>query len=81
MSSLSVNFLDLKNAFGSVAHRLIKDMLAHVKIPDEVISYVMDRYSKLSGVVKTKEWKTAPFSIKRDVFQGDTISTDLLLSF
>ena len=39
----------------------------------------MDGYSKFSGVVKTKEWKTTPFSIKRDVCQGDALSPLIFL--
>ena len=71
---LALTFLDLKNVFGSIAHALISDMLNHIKLPSQVISYVMNGYSKLSATVKTKEWTTLPFSIKHGVFQGDTLS-------
>ena len=36
---LALTFLDLKNAFGSIAHPLIRDMLNHIKLPSQVISY------------------------------------------
>ena len=43
---LSVTFLDLKNAFGSVPHQLTYDMLAHIQLPDEVRSYISSAYSQ-----------------------------------
>ena len=76
---LVLTFLDLKNAFGSIAHRLIRDMLNHNKFPSQVISYIMSGYSKLSATVKTKEWTSLPFNIKRGVFQGDTLSPLIFL--
>ena len=71
---LALTFLDLKNAFGSIAHPLIKDMLNHIKLRSQVISYIMKGYSKLSATIKTKEWTTHPIDIKCGVFQGDTLS-------
>ena len=74
-----VTLLDLKNAFGSIPHALIIDMLQHVHLPTEVISYVADCYSKLQAVVATKEWQTNYFTIQRGIFQGDTLSPLLFL--
>ena len=79
-SPLAVTLLDLKNAFGSVAHALIADILKHIRLPSGLISYITDAYSKLSAVVKTKEWKTPPFAIKRGMFQGDTLSPAIFLT-
>ena len=50
----SVTFLDLKNAFGSVLHQLIDDMLAHIQLPHEVRSYISSTYSQLTTRVVTK---------------------------
>jgi hypothetical protein len=69
-----VTFLDLKNMFGSVLHSLIIDMIHHIHLPVEVISYVADCYSKLEARVITDQWKTNHFSIRRGIFQGDTLS-------
>ena len=54
VAPLTVTFLDLQNAFGSVAHELITDILAHIKLPDNLVSYISDGYSKLTEYVKTK---------------------------
>jgi len=76
---LAVTFLD-QNAFGSVAHALITDILVHIKLPSGRISHILDGYTKLSATVKTKEWKTPPFEIKWGMFQGDTLSPVIFLT-
>ncbi len=76
---LTVTFLDLKNAFGSVSHRMIYDMLAQINLPIEVINYIRSSYSKLKGTILTKEWSTTTFPIQRGVFQGDTLSPLIFL--
>ena len=54
-SPLIVTFLDLQNTFGSVAHELTTDILTHIKLPDNLVSYkYSDGYSKLTEYVKTK---------------------------
>ena len=74
-----VTFLDLKNAFGSVPHALILDMLQHIRLPSEMISYVADCYSKLQAKVSTENWQTSHFPVQRGIFQGDTLSPLLFL--
>ena len=58
---LAVTFLDLQNAFGSVAHTLIKDIPIYVKLSEALISYISNGYSKLTASVRTKEWRTSTF--------------------
>ena len=64
---------------GSVSHELILDVLSHCKLPQEVISYIANLYSKLTAYVKTKKWSTHKFKIIRGVFQGDTLSPLIFL--
>ena len=71
---LSLTFVDLRNAFGSVAHAYIKDIMSYVKLPTEVQFYVSALYANLSAYISTKQWKTQSFSIGRGVFQGDILS-------
>ena len=78
-SPLYMTFLDFKNAFGSIPHELIIDMLHHIKVPIAISSYVSDMYSKLSASISTKLWSTPEFAITRGVFQGDTLSPMLFL--
>ena len=72
-SPLAVTFLDLQNAFGSVAHGLITDILTHIKLPDSLITYISNGYSKVTASVKTKNWRTPVFEIKGGMLQGDTL--------
>ena len=76
---LSVTFLDLKNAFGSVSHQLIVDMLDHVGVPRQLRSYITSAYLQLSAYVVSKKWSTPIFSIHKGVFQGDTLSPLIFL--
>ena len=76
---LSISFIDLKNAFGSVAHSYIYDMLNYLHPPKEIVLYVKSLYSSLSAHIATKDWNTSPFPIRRGVLQGDTLSPLLFL--
>jgi len=68
-----ITFLDFKNAFGSVPHQLIFDMLKAVKVPFEIQNYIESFYSQLYITVVTKN---------HGVFHGDTMSPIVfLLSF
>ena len=62
-NDLVITFIHLRNAFGSISHNLLLDMLAHVKPPVEVSSYITSMYSKLSTYVSTKSWKTQMIAV------------------
>ena len=62
--SLYITFLDLANAFGSISHQLIHDMLTHIQLPPPVIQYLGDVYSKLQALVSTPDWNTDAFAIQ-----------------
>jgi len=76
---LMATFIDLKNAFGSVSHRLIFDMLRAVKVPTFFLDYIFSFYSQLLVTVMSDYWKTAPIPFQRGVFQGDTLSPMIFL--
>ena len=78
-ASLASTFIDLRNAFGSVSHNLLLDMLSLVKVPPQICSYIKDMYSKLSTTFVTKKWSTPAIAVKRGLFQGDTLSPFLFL--
>lgn len=69
-----MSFLDLRNAFGSVCHQYLFDVLQYLKLPEAIISYVTSCYSQLSAYVSTDNWNTTIFRIHRGVFQGDPLS-------
>ena len=72
--SLSVCWLDLANAFGSVHHDLIRFSLAHYHAPPEMIGIVSNLYNGLNAVVSTKSWITDPIHLQKGVYQGDPLS-------
>ena len=76
---LYITFLDLANAFGSVSHQFIHDMLVHAQLPSPVVGYLQDLYSKLQAFVSTPDWCTDTFAVQRGVFQGDTLSPIIFL--
>ena len=76
---LALSFIDLRNAFGSISHAYINDIMKFLKLPPEFTKYVRNLYSSLSALISTKDWKTQPFSISKGVFQGDTLSPLLFL--
>ena len=72
--TLVMSFLDLRNAFDSVCHQNLFDVLRYLKLPDAILSYVTSCYSQLSAYVSTDNWNTTVFHIHRGVFQGDPLS-------
>ena len=74
-----VTFLDLKNAFGSVPHQLVFDMLRAVKVPSRIQDYVQSFYSQLFVSVANQTRETPPIPFCRGVFQGDTLSPIIFL--
>ena len=75
-----MSFLDLKNAFGSVCHQYLFDILQYLQLelPSAFISYIISCYSHLCAYVSTADWNTTIFQINRGVFQGDPLSPLLI---
>ena len=76
---LMMTFLDLKNAFGSVSHQLIFDMLKAVRVPSAFFHYIQSFYSQLSVTITSRAWETDSIPFRRGVFQGDTLSPIVFL--
>ena len=72
-------WLDLKNAFGSVRHDLLRYVLNLYKLPHWLTTYITNLYSGITGTVSTKSYSTAKIPLKCGVFQGDTLSPILFL--
>ena len=79
-SPTMITFLDLKNAFGSVPHRLVFNILQRIQIPSDVISYIRSCYNQLTACIVTDKWSTPRFTIQKGVFQGDTLSPTIFLA-
>lgn len=72
--SISVAFLDLSNAFGSMPHSLIYLMMEKLGLPKKLINIVRNIYWGSTMSVKTDSGKTSPISIQAGVKQGDPLS-------
>ena len=72
--SLTVCWLDLANAYGSVHHNLIQFSLEHYHAPTKFCNVIQDLYTDLCGFVMTSEWTTDMFNMDIGVFQGDPLS-------
>ncbi|EGT57498.1 hypothetical protein CAEBREN_24961 [Caenorhabditis brenneri] len=77
MSDLSVAWLDLTNAFGSVPHELIESTLIAYGYPETVVHIIKDMYDGASIRVKTRDEKSQQIRINSGVKQGDPISPTL----
>ena len=78
--SLSVAWLDIANAYGSVHHSLIQFFMAHHLAPPEFCKLLQSLYSGLSASVSTDEWLTPQFPFKLGVYQGDPLSVVIFLT-
>ena len=76
---LTITFIDFKNVFGSISHSFVKDIMFHMKVPDNIIKYITNLYDSLTGFVHSSSWVTSVFPITRGVFQGDTMSPIIFL--
>ncbi len=72
--SLSVCWLDLANAYGSVHHQLIHYALKHYHAPTKLTNTVTSLYSGLSATVTAEGWSTSVVPLEIGVYQGDPFS-------
>ena len=75
--SLTLCWLDLANAYGSVPHNLIHFSLRHYHAPPQFSATVMNLYSNLSAMISSKHWNTSFIPFKVGVFQGDPLSVSI----
>ena len=72
--SLSVCWLDLANAYGSVPHGLIQLALCHYHVPAQFSHTVSNLYSNLSATITSDKWATSCVPLQTGVYQGDPLS-------
>ena len=72
--NLTLCWIDLVNAYGSVQHRFIYLALEHYHLPVAFVQLIRVMYTNLSAVVATNSWTTSSFSLQIGIFQGDPLS-------
>ena len=72
---LTICWLDLANACGSVHHQLIQFTLRHYHAPSKLVSTVANLYTNLSATITTPTWTTLEIPLQVGVYQGDPLST------
>lgn len=72
--NLSIAWLDLQNAFGSVPHSAINTTLKHMGLPDELLNLFGNLYDNSSSTFQTNEGATVPINILAGVKQGCPLS-------
>ena len=72
--SLTVCWLDLANAYGSVHHQLINFCLQHYHGPKPFLDTIACLHSNLGAYVTSRLWTTTSIPLKVGVYQGDPLS-------
>ena len=72
-----VSWIDLPNAYGSVAHNLIQFTLNWYHVPSFIQELIFDYYERLCAFVVTEGWTTGVFLFDIGLFQGCVLSTIL----
>ena len=71
---LSVAWLDIRIAFGSVPHVTILNTLRHIGVPTELTSLIMNAYTGATTTIKTPNGETRAIPIRAGVKQGCSLS-------
>ena len=75
--SLTIAWLDLANAHGSVSHQLIQFALSHYHAPTEFLALVSSLYESQQAVITCKQWESKPVDLTVGIFQGDPLSVSI----
>jgi hypothetical protein len=73
-SPLTITWLDLRNAFGSVPHAVILSMLQHHGVPEHLVDVVRDAYQGCTTTFSTASGLSRAVPMASGVKQGDPLS-------
>ena len=76
--SLSIAWLDLVNAYGSVNHDLIDFSLKHYHVLPQFNNIMANLYSGLSARITSNGWNTSTIPFGISVYKGDPLSAVIL---
>ncbi|GFU24802.1 retrovirus-related Pol polyprotein from type-1 retrotransposable element R2, partial [Nephila pilipes] len=74
---LSMAWLDLENAFGSVPHRFILEALGHAGVPSSTVALISAIYTGSTSTIRTSAGWTGPIPMRAGVRQGCPLSAIL----
>lgn len=76
--SISITFLDIKNAFGSISHDFIKYMLDYYSFPPEIKEYFTKKYENLVCEIEFKKSRFK-FKQRKGILQGCPTSSMIFI--
>ena len=71
---LSLAWLDICNAFGSVPHSVIITTLRHLGVPEKLVTLITNAYRGASSTIKTPDGLTRSIPVRAGVKQGWPLS-------
>ena len=77
--NLTVVWLDLANAYGSIPHQLIKVALQHYHIPDHASKLITSYFSNIHLRFSTESFETDWIELQKGIVTGCTISVILFI--
>ena len=72
--SITVCWLDLANAYGSVHHEFIQFSLCHYNAPNKLTCIVRNLCANLKVIIASSNWVSNPIRMLNGVYQGDPFS-------
>ncbi|CAM1299311.1 Uncharacterised protein r2_g919 [Pycnogonum litorale] len=72
--NMEMLWLDLQNAFGSIPHEAMMQILSHIGVPPTILSLVLDVYCSATATYQTGDGPTEPVVMTSGVRQGDPLS-------
>jgi hypothetical protein len=76
---LTVVWLDLANAYGSIPHQLIKVALQHYHVPEHVRKIIMSYFSNIQLRFSSEGFTTSWLQLEKGIVTGCTISVILFV--
>lgn len=71
---LYIAYIDYKKAFDSIPHSWLQEVLSIYKINTQIITLLQKLMEKWETCLVLRNIRTTPISIKRGIFQGDSLS-------
>ena len=76
---MTVVWLDLANAYGSIPHQLIQETLEHYHVPVHARKLIMNYFSNIHLRFSTKNFTTSWIALEKGIVTGCTISVILFV--